>query len=106
MKQPVPSSDAPWRELSEFALTYHGYMRCGGFEAAAAVAHGARDRWDADGVVPESLDDARLALFFEQRRWHHLGDKPGGQDEEYIRALVDRIARLSGGACEWTEMTS
>lgn len=97
MRVSVPSPDAPWIELWEFALTYSGYERHGGFEAAAGVANGARARWETRSVMPSSLDEARCALFFEQRRWRHFGSTPTGHDERYITLLVNEIRELSGG---------
>ena len=44
----------------------------------------------------------RTALFFEQRRWRHLDgnplDDPGAA--AYIRALMAKIAELSGGSID------
>jgi len=49
------------------------------------------------GVLPGDLDTARAALFFEQRRFHHFGSDPTGNDALYVRTLLGRIAELSGG---------
>lgn len=97
MTAEVPPPDAPLGELWRFALTFNGYERLGGFEATAELANGARERWNLQSTLPAALDEARCALFFEQRRWRHFGYDPAGEDEQYIRALVQRVLDLSGG---------
>ncbi len=93
----VPEIDAPWLDIWKFALTYNGYDRHGGMEGVAPIANTARHTWDQDGLLPDSLDTSRTALFFEQRRYHHFGNDPTGKDAHYIRALLGQIAELSGG---------
>jgi hypothetical protein len=93
----VPGADAPWLPIWEFALTYDGYNRAGGFDKAGDLANRAADDWRNDGSLPPDLHAARIALFFEQRRWRHFGYDPGPDDERYIRALVATIGELSGG---------
>lgn len=80
----LPPPDATWEEIGRFALTFDGYKNCGIFEACAEVANARRT---------ESLSDLRTCLFFEQRRWRHVGDEPGGEDLRYIRALLEQIRR-------------
>ena len=36
-------------------------------------------------------------LFFEQRRFRHLDAKPVGDDDRFVRAILERIRDLSGG---------
>jgi hypothetical protein len=38
----------------------------------AEAANRASHAWHARGVLPDSLDECRAALFFERRRWRHL----------------------------------
>lgn len=94
---PVPADDADWLDIWNFALTYNAYDRDGGFGGASDIGNRCAEAWRADGSLPEDLDTARAALFFEQRRYRHFGDDPTGPSEAYVRALVRRISELSGG---------
>lgn len=94
----VPDADEPLDVLFRFAsMTYFGYDRHGGVEALSRFATAVADRWEQDGELARSLAEARAALFYEARRWHHFGQAPDAMSEAYIRALVARVAELSGG---------
>ena len=99
----VPGPDAPWwPEISDFALTYDAYARVGDFDKVAAKAERVARRHIEGKPLPGDLDRLRTALFFEQRRWRHLDgnplDDPGAA--AYIRALMAKIAELSGGSID------
>jgi ADP-ribosyl-[dinitrogen reductase] hydrolase len=85
----VPPPDAEWDEISRFALTTRGYERCGGPSECERIANSVRER-----LYDVPLADARIALFFEQRRWRHFGDAPQGNDLAFVAALVEHIRRL------------
>ena len=93
----VPEASAAMRELWRFALTYNGYDRHGGFQGAADIGNDAAARWADTGELPEDLERARCALFFEQRRYRHFDTDPQGGAATYIRSLVGKIGELSGG---------
>ena len=38
-----------------------------------------------------SLTEIRTCLFFEQRRYRHFGEIPGGEEDAYIRLLMKKI---------------
>ena len=95
---PVPAPDAPWSLIAEFALTYNAYERQPGDEEVADAANRAMDAWHERGILPDSLDECRAALFFEQRRWRHFDQEPHGTAPAYISALVRRIGELSDGS--------
>lgn len=97
---PVPGPTAPWWQLAEFALTFDGYARFGGFKGLSHMANAAARAWHHRRSLPATLDEARGWLFFEQRRHRHLDSDPRGADLDYVRALVQRIHDLSGGAVE------
>jgi hypothetical protein len=85
----IPSADASWEEIGEFALTFDGYEVWGSFERCAEIANAKRQ---------ESLTDLRTCLFFEQRRWRHFGEEPDEEAIAYIRGLVAKIRnRVSAG---------
>jgi hypothetical protein len=93
----VPEPSAPMPEIWQFALTYNGYDRHGGSRGAAAIGNDAAARWADTGTLPEDLATARCALFFEQRRYRHIGTDPRGEEASYIRSLVGRIGALADG---------
>ena len=91
----VPSPGATWQEIWRFALSLDASERDGDFEPLARLANDAARNWAADASLPDDLGDAEAALFFEQRRYHHVGDDPQGEDARYLRALVARIGELT-----------
>ncbi|SMO88787.1 SIR2-like domain-containing protein [Geodermatophilus aquaeductus] len=97
---PVPPTTSDEGTIWTFALTYNGYRRHGGFGPTADLANAALASWEQDRRLPDDLASARAALFFEQRRWRHFGTDPRPHDLEYLRALLGRIATLSGGYVE------
>lgn len=91
----VVPSRVSFPRLWEFALTYDGY---GHHETdAGEIANAAASGWRKAGVLPEDLDTARCALFFEQRRWHHFGSSPDEPACRYLAGLLHRISQLSHG---------
>lgn len=93
----VPSDDAPWPDIWRFALTYNAYDRHDGTDAVAHQGNQSLEKWRTKRALPDDLQTARTALFFEQRRFHHFGSAPSGDHGVYIRALVGRIRDLAGG---------
>ena len=91
----VPEPDASWLDIWEFALTYNGYEHHG--DRTSRIGNRSLEQWNQTGQVPRTLDSARTALFFEQRRFHHYGTDPDEKHERYIRGLVGRIGKLTGG---------
>ncbi len=75
----VPGDGESWWRLAEFALTFDGYKHFGGFERLSAMAHGTATAWRTTGALPEALEEARGALFFEQRRHRHADYTPRGR---------------------------
>jgi hypothetical protein len=91
----VPDPGSDWWVICEFALTFDGYDH--GSDAAGRIGNRLRAEF-ADGArLPADVDLLRRGLFFEQRRFHHFGDSPAGEDDTYVRRLVGEIGRLSGG---------
>jgi len=87
----LPGPEADWRDISYFALSYDGYSRLGSTKNCGKLANAAKARFEESGAVPDSMDDLRVCLFFEQRRWHHFGQHPDGDTLIYIHALMDAI---------------
>lgn len=79
----IPEEDATWTEIGEFALTFDGYEAFGSFERCAEIANARKH---------DTLTEARACLFFEQRRWRHVGEDPEEEGEmDYMRELVRAI---------------
>lgn len=95
----VTPPDAGWHDIGRFALSFNGYEACGSFEKCAEVANRWLDAYRADGALPDSLNELRTCLFFEQRRWRHYGYDPDGEATRYIGALLEGIREmvLAGG---------
>jgi hypothetical protein len=74
----IPSPEADYVDISEFALTFDGYdlPNCADL---------------ANSRSAETLSELRAVLFFEQRRFRHFGYFPKGEDLEYIRTLIQEI---------------
>ncbi len=101
----VPDPAASWWRIADFAMTYDAYRHFGGFEPLATMAHAAQRAWRDSGDLPVGLDEARGALFFEQRAHRHSDTAPRGETLEYAQALVERIRQLSDGVVTLEEPT-
>jgi len=86
--------------LSFASMTFYGYDRFGGHEKLAEFANGALKHWRRDGSLPTNERDLRGSLFFEARRWHHLGAEPDAEAEHYIRSLLGGIHRVTDGTVQ------
>jgi hypothetical protein len=82
----VPSADAHWSQIYEFALTFDGYEFWGSFEKCSEVAN-ARAHGTLTGL--------RTCLFFEQRVWRN-GDEqpPNAKTARYLQSLIRKIRAL------------
>jgi len=87
---PPPNAEF-WGAISGFALSFDGYGHWGSFDKCAEIANKAAENYRKRGKLPQSLTDLRTCLFFEQRRWHHTGETPEGEDLRYIHAIVEAI---------------
>lgn len=81
----VPGPDARWRAIETFALTFDGYKAFGNTLGPLAQRH-----LEAQ-TVPETLDELRGCLFFEQRRWRHVQAVPDAKAMRHIHALLAAI---------------
>ena len=90
----IPGPEASWAEIASFALQFDGYSRLGSFGACAETGNRARETFSRERSLPADLVTARTALFFEQRRYHHLGEPPAAGEMAYLHALIERIREL------------
>ena len=74
----IPSPEADYFDISEFALTFDGYELPNCAELA-------------NSRTAKTLSEIRAILFFEQRRFRHFGYYPKGDDLVYIRTLIQDI---------------
>src|ERR1700739_3599476 len=86
----IPTPEADWKEIVQFARTFNGYAEAGSLANAGDLANEYRASAATDRK-PLTLRELRICLFFEYRRWKHTGGKPEGADLQYIRFLVERI---------------
>ncbi len=77
----IPSIKESWQHIEPFALTFDGYGYWGSIEKCAEVA----------SRPPGTLTQLRTWLFFEARRWHHLGKQPDEVAMKRIKAVLFAI---------------
>ena len=77
----IPSFKETWPHIEPFALTFDGYGYWGSIEKCAEVA----------SRPPGTLTQLRTWLFFEARRWRHLGKQPDAAAMKRIRAVLFAI---------------
>ena len=78
-----------------YALSVDGYQYATenlGLECATLANRKLRT-FDRKGVWQGSFEELRCCLFFEQRRWHHFGTDPAGDQLINIHALFLAIAK-------------
>jgi hypothetical protein len=91
------------RPLMQFAMSFDGYrfMESPTTQQLGAFANQAMRTYEKEKSLPKSLSELRACLFFEGRRWHHVGSAVGGYEAfdkdgramKYIHALLEAIAR-------------
>jgi hypothetical protein len=91
--QQIPDINSDYRTIAAFALTFDGYERFARIAEFAnnnlAVYHA-----DRDSLKKRTLTELRACLFYEQRRYRHMGEEPEKEDREYINALLAAIFNL------------
>jgi hypothetical protein len=78
----IPSQNADWAAVERFALTFNGYEYWGSNERCGDIANARRQ---------STLTEIRTCLFFEQRRWRHIGEHPDAEAWAYIQDLMEQI---------------
>ena len=79
----------------EYALSVDGYQYATenlGVECGDLVNR-KLDAFERSGICQGSFEELRCCLFFEQRRWHHFGTDPAGDQLIKIQALFLAIAK-------------
>ena len=86
----LPAVDAEWEEISEFDLTFNGFERR---EGLGEYANTIEAIFNETGRLTQDLNmsAARNCLFYEQRRWRHIGEAPDLYSIAYIGALIRNI---------------
>ena len=88
----VPAADADYYgTIVQFALTWDGYAYWGSFDPCAEIANRWAGSFRREGRLPDTLEELRTCLFFEQRRWRHFDEDPDEVAVGYIRALLEAI---------------
>lgn len=81
----IPSLDADWETISDFAITFDGYEASGSIEACTKIANEKKH---------DSLDNLRICLFFEQRKWRWNDENPDAEAMIYIRSVLEKMRVL------------
>ena len=79
----------------DYALSVNGYqyatenlgLECGD------IANRKLEIFERSGILEGSFEELRCCLFFEQRRWHHFGTYPAGDQLIKIHSLFLAIAK-------------
>ena len=88
----IPPIDSEYSRIAAFALTFDGYNR---IKDIALFANKIVAEFENDQAIITklTLTELRACLFYEQRRYHHFGEDPEGEDREYINHIVSEIAQ-------------
>lgn len=81
----VPGEYADFEDLRWFAHSLGGYRAAGSAKRCFEIARSPN---------PESLEELRIALFFEYRAQRHQGGVETDQWQQHIRDIVRNIRRL------------
>jgi hypothetical protein len=92
----LPAPDADEDEYHRFALSFNGYTELGSDRRCARIANASLEHWRDSGEVPSDIAVLRGCLFFEQRRWHHIGDSFDDLTMSYLKALIARLRQELG----------
>jgi hypothetical protein len=93
----LPGTDAGREAFIKFAYTFDGYELFEGetaVEKCGAFANQASAAFKADGTLPDSLDELRACLFFEQRADYHGGFDLDDTVPPYYHALVAAMREI------------
>jgi hypothetical protein len=78
----IPASDANWKKLAAFALTFDP-REMGDYGQKAADLNNA--------LANSSLAELRAHLYVEQRRWNHFGKEPEGDTMKKLREIIGLV---------------
>ena len=87
----LPGSEATENDFFVFALTFNGYEA---LADCAEIANKSVRAFAEHGTLPESLDELRGCLFYEQRRKRHCDSDASEEDLRYYNALVDAMRTI------------
>jgi hypothetical protein len=87
----LPTPYAEWEIIEKFALTFNGYHH---FDECDKLGNKAKDEFYQTGALPLTLSEVRACLFYEQRRYHHVGGVPDDKSLAYIHGLVEAIRKI------------
>jgi len=99
----VPPDDADWRQVRDFAHSFHAYTHWGSQGPCMKIANAAWAHWclhalgertGATARRPEGLAELRTCLFIEHRRNVHTGEDFDAKRAAYVRDLIRRIREL------------
>ena len=94
----IPSPEADWPEILQFALTYNAYRRVArGVPELKAVVQPVLDELKRSGTVPgwAGVDMLRATLFFCQRAVH-MNDDYGPKSKARFLTLIGAIRETAG----------
>jgi hypothetical protein len=106
--RPVPpEGPSSWGDIQDLALSIDGYEAAGSFDACAQGAKGVSASYDREGAAAleaATIENLRVALFFEARSAHHQGDMLGDGWLRYLQAIASELTRRKGPAWIWRQV--
>lgn len=95
---PAPLDTEDLGRIWEFAFKYNAYEKLGSFEAVCKLVHEREKVFMDTGKWIGTVNELRACLFFEQRRWRHMGEDPEGES-------LHRVIQLYRTICDqWSEV--
>lgn len=87
----IPSPDAKWESISQFALSFNGYQYWGKALECIEVGDRCAEIYLAEGILPKSLAELRAGLLVERNRWRRYGAEPSEEAIAYMQAILESI---------------
>lgn len=88
-------------------MSIDGYETAGSFDACAQAAQGVSASYNREGAAvleAVTIEDLRVALFFEARSAHHQGDMPDDEGLRYLQAIASELTRRKGRHWIWRQV--
>ena len=94
----IPKQRSPWREIIPFASSFNAYEHFDGTRVPGKLANE-----KAKNPAQCNLLELRAALFFEYRRYNHLGRNPTDEALVHLHGLLEEIrARVAANGSDQT----
>jgi len=90
----IPDENAEWDEILKYDLNFNAYEYWDSFEKTAEIANKQLKKYSTKGTLPVDIIKLKTCLFFEKRRYRHMGRVPSDEAMKYIKALIEKIRNI------------